>query len=396
MGRAILCTTAVALVGCMHIDEQRHYQDVPGRMAASSKVRPGSSHLGLEWAQPDGPKAIRLWVEDTCVQEGSLTYSRTISVERTIEGTQSQLITTAVMAGVFGLTGGVLLAAPESGATAATGAAASAKGTADPERPDNRQVAGAMGWTAAGVVAFSALWALVTVARSRDYVEAPVEMQRPLTAIETPCNRRPIERETVVADYGDRRTVVGQGWPDAEGLLVIDQESLGDAMVRDRHPINAHPLAVRVQRLGYFSQLRIPSSFSLQLEPRRQEFVAEQWEAAAKREAAETQEDERRVRQDRQARIARGDCLFDGSKGVQCELLLCARIAAKVRSMSPGSGCADGAPFASLRSNWTQALFAIDNYLDVLRSRGDMAAFWRIQGQVRRCVTPQWFRSCSN
>jgi|GEM_PF-2989055 len=89
-------------------------------------------------------------------------------------------------------------------------------------------------------------------------------------------------------------------------------------------------------------------------------------------------------------------CAFDGENGVECELRLCAKIARKVARMKPDTDCSAGEPLDSYRSNWGEALGAIDNYVTVLRERGDARGIQRIRQRVLRCRTPAWFRSCSN
>lgn len=118
---------------------------------------------------------------------------------------------------------------------------------------------------------------------------------------------------------------------------------------------------------------------------------------------AERKEAEKKARaeaaareRERQEALARGECLFDGSDGVECELRLCAKIAGSVRAMEPDSSCVGGEPLDGYRSDWGQALRAIDDYLTVLRTRGDIGTFRRIQQRVLLCRTPDWFRSCSN
>ena len=128
--------------------------------------------------------------------------------------------------------------------------------------------------------------------------------------------------------------------------------------------------------------------------------VSEQERREAERRAsAEAKEREREARQaerERRAALARGECTFDGIDGVECELRLCAKIAAKVKRMRPNTSCFPGEPLDSYRSDWGQALRAIDRYAGVLRRRGDARGFLRIQQRVKACKTPQWFRSCSN
>ncbi|GMV42229.1 MAG: hypothetical protein AMXMBFR64_39450 [Myxococcales bacterium] len=113
---------------------------------------------------------------------------------------------------------------------------------------------------------------------------------------------------------------------------------------------------------------------------------------AEQRARVEAKERER----ERQAALARGECEFNGYVDVECELRLCASIASKVRTMQPDTRCNAGEPLDSYRSDWGQALRAIDTYAGVLRSRGDIGGFQRLMARVKLCQTPQWFRSCSN
>lgn len=96
------------------------------------------------------------------------------------------------------------------------------------------------------------------------------------------------------------------------------------------------------------------------------------------------------------AQPTRASCSFEGIDGVECELRLCAKIAAKVKGMRPNGSCFAGEPLESYRSDWGQATAAIDRHAGALRRRGDTAGFRRLLARFRRCKTPRWFRSCSN
>jgi hypothetical protein len=114
--------------------------------------------------------------------------------------------------------------------------------------------------------------------------------------------------------------------------------------------------------------------------------------AEEKAERARVLEEQR----ERSAAIARGDCMFDGYEGAECELRLCAKIAKKVRSMQPNSSCFAGEPLDSYRGQWGDSIHTINTFAGVLKQRGDLAGFNRLISRVKKCKTPPWFRSCSN
>lgn len=106
----------------------------------------------------------------------------------------------------------------------------------------------------------------------------------------------------------------------------------------------------------------------------------------------------KKLERERRKAEARGECDFSGYDDVGCELKLCASIARKVRAMEPRlwSCDLDEEPMASYREQWTRAIEAIDAYAGFLNRDGDEAGYNRLVRRIRKCKTPNWFRSCTN
>ena len=163
----------------------------------------------------------------------------------------------------------------------------------------------------------------------------------------------------------------------------------GDGHVTAEGPCSASdPLTGDVVRQGTWNE-------SVQGKRRTVKYIDGVTEADRKEAERKARAEANETARERQAALARGECEFDGTNGVECELRLCAKIAAKVRAMEPTS-CMAGGPLDSYQSEWGRATRAILNFLGVLQSRGDMATSFRVQQRLQLCKTPDWFRSCSN
>lgn len=382
MQTAVMLAFGLVVSGCMHLSERRTNRDVPVETVPITRVKP-KADLRLSWAD-DANLVVQATALDACTVQSKHVFDRTVVVDSSVENFKAQMVATGVVAGIFGGTALIL--------------ASSSKTKDDPATPDDEEfdphpAAVGMGWTAAGVVAFSAIWAAVVASGSGVHEEhlGHVEtLDAPMQP--TLCNEKPAsgEKLTVKARGFNDTKVVAAGATDAQGQLRIDTRAF-DFLIAEPFRFAPELLAsVEGQRFSYQLTLRqdVFAGFDARLRLREAE--------EDRRDAAEEKTRERDAQKERAAARARGDCEFTGENGVECELRLCAKIAAKVRTMEPDFNCNGGEPLDSYRSDWGQALRTIDNYLGVVRSQGDMRSFWRIQQQVERCKTPVWFRSCSN
>ena len=408
--RASLALAMGIVPACMHISEQRTNKDVPLESLQTTEVRP-NAELRLSWTD-DSSLIVQATTFDACTLQTKQIIDRTVYVDHSVENFRGQMIATGVVAGIFGGTALIL--------------ASSSKTKDDPATPKDEETdhhggAVAMGWTAAGVVAFSAIWAVAVAARS-GVSEEHERLNQRFDERPTLCNERPSKGEKLIvkarpdgnqfdAPHGlgtISAANLAAGTTNNEGQLRIDPHEF-EILVADGFRFRP-TLEVKSQsdwrtasspRRTY--ELELPKGVYAGFDARLRRREAGQAEQArqdaaeqARQDAAEEKAAEREAQKERAAARARGECEFDGENGVECELRLCAKIAAKLRTMEPDTSCMGGEPLDSYRSDWNRALQVIDNFAGLLRSQGEQAAFLRLNQRVRACVTPEWFRSCSN